>query len=102
MQRIPIDITKDVKGVRRVALQPGDGTRYELMFVPCDGLEIPGAESDGYIMVVGVGHGLRIRSYAFKKNFGFLSVAYVQEHLDVSPATADAIIELLCEVLNRE
>jgi len=86
-------ISKDVRvgETRHVQYAPGNGTRYDLLLVPCKGLGIAGTENgEGYTLVALLNG--TCRSYPFMKETHW---AYVGEKLGLREPDAQLIAELL-------
>lgn len=74
---------------RHVVYAPGNGTRYDLLLVPCKGLNVAGADESAQMVVMLNG---LCRAYSFS---GYAHWSYVGEKLGMNKPDAMVISELL-------
>ena len=86
-----IDEMKDAvreRGSFVVDYQPGNGTRYELLFIPAEGKLVGSSENDWY--VAWVNHGVGMHMTPSYKHFN-----YVMEKLGCGIADAEVLANLV-------
>lgn len=84
--------------VHVVDYQPGDGTRYELVFASV-GPRVSGAENAVLVSLINFPQG---PSMLVERNHGFLAPSYVTEKLGIKGASAVTLAEIIAHFTGRE
>lgn len=83
--------------------QPGDGTRYELVFADIDVVDAKTVISTrAPAVLVALVNFPGSPSMLLTRGGGFLATGYVQEKMKVTRATAEALVEIIAHVAQRE
>lgn len=101
-----ITIDHEVPGRRFIEYQPGDATRYLLLFVDLDFGDTHGlgqhVGSNGSASVVTLLNWPHCPSVVLQRDGGFLAPAYVEEKLGVGGPSSVTLAEIIAHVLGRE